>query len=388
LARLEIRGVAKTYPGGIAAVRGVDLTVDDGELFVVVGPSGSGKSTLLRLIAGLEDPDAGSLRLDGRRIDGLAPRDRDVAMVFQDQAPYPHLDVFENIAFGLRARRRPRAEVEGLVRATASVLGLADCLRRPPGTLSGGQRRRVALGRAMVLRPKLFLLDEPFSGLDAPLRASTRAELVALRRELGATMVLVTHDQAEALALGDRVAVLDRGRVAQVGPPMEIYRNPADRSVARFIGQPTLNLLPCLIARDGDDLRIRIVDRDELGPWTAHRATPWAALLFDRGIPRVDLGLRAEQVRVRPAAPFDPAALPATGPAIVSRLEPMGHETLASLAFGPHSLTARLPATTALRPGDRVLVEIDFEGASWFDAGTGIRIDRRPGPEKTNPMSP
>jgi multiple sugar transport system ATP-binding protein len=374
LARLELRGVEKTYPGGIVAARGVDLTVEDGELFVIVGPSGSGKSTLLRLVAGLESSEAGSLWLDGRRIDGLNPRDRDVALVFQDQVLYPHLDVFENMAFGLRARGVPKAEVEDRVRGTSAVLGLADCLDRPPATLSGGQRRRVALGRALVLRPRLFLFDEPFSGLDAPLRASTRAELADLKKKLGATMVLVTHDQGEALALGDRVAVINEGRIVQVARPLELYDRPSSRFVARFIGQPAMNLLPCLIVKEGPELVIRIVHLDELGPWPIPLARPWTSPISEQGNSRVDLGLRPEQVAIRPAGPFSPRSIPPTGPATIRRLEAAGHEILAYLDLGPLELTSRLPPRNPFRVGERVLVDLDFEQASWFDSSTGERL--------------
>jgi len=373
LARLELRAVEKTYPGGIVAARGVDLSVEDGEVFVIVGPSGSGKSTLLRLIAGLESADSGTISLGGRRIDRLAPRDRDVAMVFQEQVVYPHLDVFENIAFGLRARRRPPAEVESLVLATATTLGLGDCLRRRPATLSGGQRRRVALGRAMVLRPRLFLFDEPFSGLDAPLRASTRAEFVDLRRRLGATMVLVTHDQAEALALGDRVAVIDGGRIVQVGPPAEVYDRPANRFVARFVGQPPMTFLPCLAAREDGYLSVRVVDLDDLGPWSFPSSASWASAVLDRASPRVDLGLRPEDVSIRARGPEEAGPTPG-GPAVVRRLESMGHEVVAELAFGPYALATRLPAWSPTRVGDRLDITLDFDRACWFDPASGERI--------------
>jgi ABC-type sugar transport system ATPase subunit len=370
LARLEFRNVEKTYPGGIAAIRGVDLSIEDGELFVIVGPSGSGKSTLLRLVAGLESPDIGTLLLDGRPIEGLPPRERDVAMVFQDQVLYPHLDTFENLAFGLRARRVERSEIEDRVRATASVLGLAECLRRHPATLSGGQRRRVALGRALVLRPKLFLFDEPFSGLDAPLRASTRSELFELHQQIRSTMILVTHDQADALALGDRVAVLDHGRVAQVGRPLDLYERPDSRFVARFVGQPPINLLPCLVSRKESALEVRIVDLEEPGPWSIPWTESWDSLLLDRGALRVDLGLRPEQLTIRPAGSPSTTSSPAT----VRRLEPIGHETLAYLALGPHELIARLPPRTPIQAGDRVPVELEFDHASWFDSSTGNRL--------------
>jgi multiple sugar transport system ATP-binding protein len=374
LARLELRGVDKTYPGGIVAARGVDLTVEEGELFVIVGPSGSGKSTLLRLVAGLESLDGGSVQLDGRRIDGLRPSDRDVAMVFQDQVLYPHLDVFENIAFGLRARRVPRGGIDERVRGTAAALGLEDCLDRMPGTLSGGQRRRVALGRALVLRPRLFLFDEPFSGLDAPLRASTRSELADLNRKLGATMVLVTHDQGEALALGDRVAVMDRGRVAQVGRPLDLYDRPSGRFVARFLGQPPMNLLPCLVAKLDQDLSIRVVDLDGVGPWSIPLSTSWASTLTDRGSPRVEMGFRPEQLVIQAAGPSATIASSPDAPATIRRLESMGHETLAYLELGPHELIARLPSKSFFKLGERVLVGLEFEKANCFDAATGERL--------------
>ena len=374
MARLELRGVDKTYPGGIAAIRGVDLAVESGELFVIVGPSGSGKSTLLRLVAGLETPDSGSILLDGRAIEGLAPVDRDLAMVFQDQVLYPHLDVFENIAFGLRARRVAREEVEARVGHTASALGLDDCLARRPATLSGGQRRRVALGRALVVRPRLFLFDEPFSGLDAPLRASTRAELVGLHRDLRATMILVTHDQADALAVGDRVAVMDGGRVIQVGRPLDLYDRPANRFVARFIGQPAMNLLPCLISRERGVLDVRIVGIDDLGPWPVPWSVGYASLLLDHGSPRVDLGLRPEQVQIRPLGEIPMTSGPPTGPATVRRVELVGREALAYLTFGPFEVVACLPPKTGLRAGDQVLVTLDFDLAHWFDSATGDRL--------------
>jgi multiple sugar transport system ATP-binding protein len=372
LGRLELRGVEKSFPGGIVAAREVDLTVEDGEFFVIVGPSGSGKSTLLRLIAGLESLEGGIISLDGRRIDGLAPVRRNVAMVFQDQVLYPHLNVFENIAFGLRARGVSNHEVDELVRGTSQVLDLTDCLERSPGTLSGGQRRRAALGRALVVRPGLFLLDEPFSGLDAPLRASTRAELINLKRKLNATMVLVTHDQGEAMALGDRVAVIDRGRVVQVARPLDLYDRPSNRFVARFIGQPAMNLLPCLVAKEGSNLTIRVVHLDESPPWSIPLATPWTSPLSDRGLPRVELGIRPEQLSI---SPIDTRPSAIQSLATVNRLEPMGHETIGYIDFGPHEMAVRLPARTAFRPGECVQLAIDLERASWFDADSGERLE-------------
>jgi multiple sugar transport system ATP-binding protein len=375
LARLDLRGVSKTYPNGIVAAQGVDLTVEDGELFAIVGPSGSGKSTLLRLVTGLESLDRGSIWLDGRRIDGLAPADREVAMVFQDQVLYPHLNVFENLAFGLRARRVPKAEADERVRGIASVLGLADCLHRSPSTLSGGQRRRVALGRALVLRPRLFLFDEPFSGLDTPLRASTRAELAELNRQIRATMVLVTHDQGEALALGDRVAVLDRGRVAQVGRPLELYDRPSDRFVARFLGQPPMNLLPCLVLKNGPDLAITIIGVDQFFPWSVPLRTPSTSALTEHGSLRVEMGFRPEHLTIHSLETHPLVSHTLAALAKIRRLEPMGHETLAYLDLGPHALTARLPPRTTHRAGEPVRIELDYERAIWFDSATGDRLD-------------
>jgi multiple sugar transport system ATP-binding protein len=376
LARLELRGVSKTFPGEIEAARAVDLTVEDGELFVIVGPSGSGKSTLLRLVAGLEALDSGSIHLDDRRIDGLPPAGRDLAMVFQDQLLYPHLNVLENLGFGLRARKVARAEVETRVRETAATLGLADCLDRSPATLSGGQRRRVALGRALVLRPKLFLFDEPFSGLDAPLRASTRAELADLNRQAGATMVLVTHDQGEALALGDRLAVIDRGRVVQVGRPMDLYDRPANRFVARFLGQPAMNLLPCLVAGSAESVTVQLEGMEQVGALTLPRELVPERVANEPGSTRWELGFRPEHVAIVGPGPGLGTNQSPSFAATIRRLEPLGHETLAFLDLGPHAVAARLPPRGTDRVGDRVELRLNLGPASWFDSASGTRIER------------
>ena len=372
-ARLELRGVVRTYRGGVVAVDRVDLDVAGGELFVVVGPSGSGKSTLLRLIAGLEGLDAGSIHLGGRRIDGLPPRDRGLALVFQDAVAYPHLDVFDNIAFGLRARKTPRAEVRARVEAAAESTGIADLLGRSPATLSGGQRRRVALARALATRPRLLLLDEPFAGLDAPLRAAIRAEIVALHRRSGATTVLVTHDQAEALALADRLAVLDAGRVAQVGPPRQVYDAPANRSVARFIGQPPMALLPCTVLDAGPDrIGIEPVDARLGAPWLVPRRSAAGLVLAGRAGHPVALGLRAEHVQI--AGLGIPLPDQVTAVATVDRVELVGHEAIATLRLGPYTLAARVDARSSLRTGEVVAVALDLDHASWFDPATGDRL--------------
>ena len=267
MAAIEFQGVSKAYPGGIAAVWRLDLTIHDGERFVVVGPSGSGKSTLLRLVAGLESLTEGALWIGGGRADHLPPRARDLAMVFQNAALYPHLSVFENLAFGLARRGRARSEIAERVARVAGRLGLSDLLRRSPQTLSGGQRQRVALGRALVRQPRAFLLDEPFSSLDAPLRRCVRATVLDLHRDAPTTLLYVTHDQAEALALGDRIAVLDRGRIVQTGPPLDVYNRPANRFVAEFLGNPPMNLLPCHIERIETNLLIQPVGTTPADAW-------------------------------------------------------------------------------------------------------------------------
>jgi ABC-type sugar transport system ATPase subunit len=244
VASIRLEQVWKKYPNGHVAARGVDLTIADGEFMVLVGPSGCGKSTALRMIAGLETPTGGKVVIGHRDVTELPPQDRDIAMVFQSYALYPHMTVRQNLGFGLRMRGVAPATIAGRVESAAKALGLDAVLDRKPGQLSGGQRQRVALGRAIVREPLAFLFDEPLSNLDAKLRLETRAELARLHRRLAATMVYVTHDQEEALTLGSRVAVMSEGRVEQVGPPLEVYRRPATVFVATFVGSPAMNLLP------------------------------------------------------------------------------------------------------------------------------------------------
>jgi multiple sugar transport system ATP-binding protein len=366
LATVELRGIEKVYPGGIEAVRPLDLTIGDGDLFVIVGPSGSGKSTILRLIAGLETPGAGSLWIDGRRADGLSPRDRDLAMVFQVPVLYPYLSVFENLAFGLRARRSAWREVEQGVSEVATLLGLGGLLDRRPATLSGGQRQRVALGRALIRKPRVFLLDEPFSSLDAPLRTALRAELIDVQRRLGTTMIHVTHDQGEALALATRIAVLNDGRIVQTGAPRDVYDRPASRFVGEFLGSPPMNILPCMVDVSESTLQLRIVGVPDEDAWTIGEGAAWAGPLRHRGAGRVDLGVRPEHVRMGDAL--------IVVRALVRRLEPLGHETVAILAVGPHALSLRLPAHTMIGVGTPIAVGLDPDRIVWFDPETGLAL--------------
>jgi ABC-type sugar transport system ATPase subunit len=375
--QVELRGVSKVYPNGVEAVSGVDLTVREGEFFTVVGPSGSGKSTLLRLVAGLEEPTAGSVWVAGRDVTGLAPRDRDVAMVFQNPALYPHLSVFDNLAFGLRARGVARDQVRERVGSVAASLDLSGLLRRRPQTLSGGQKQRVALGRAVARRPLAFLLDEPLSSLDGPLRAAVRDELVGLHQRTAATILHVTHDQAEALAVSDRLALMERGRVVQVGPPREVYERPATRFVGGFLGSPPMNVIPCRVARtDGASAVVALTGVDETTPLRVEPFPSGSRALREGA---ADLGLRPEDVAI--AGPADAKAPGVTwlpGTFEVAGVEYLGHEAIASIILGPHRLLVRVPPTFGARPGGSVAVGLDLGRASWFDPETGLAL--APGP--------
>jgi multiple sugar transport system ATP-binding protein len=294
MAGVVFDGVTKVFRDGTRAVSSLDLEIPDSCLFVVVGPSGCGKTTLLRLAAGLEEPTEGRILLGGKDVTEDAPRDRDVAMVFQNYALYPHMTVFENIAFGLRSRRIPRQEVDRLVSRAASLLGLEGLLRKRPRSLSGGQRQRVALGRAIVREPQVFLMDEPLSDLDAGLRDKMRTEVARIQRTLGVTTLYVTHDQGEALTLGSLVAVMEEGVVRQVGTPQEIYEAPADLFVAGFVGTPAMNLAEATIERDAGGWEVRL---------GSHRLALDAGWLEDREIARYEgrqvvLGIRPEHVRL------------------------------------------------------------------------------------------
>jgi sn-glycerol 3-phosphate transport system ATP-binding protein len=247
LAEVEFRDVVRRYPGGVVALNNLNLTVSDGEFLILVGPSGCGKSTALRLLAGLDKPTSGEIRIGGAVVNALAPGQRDIAMVFQNYALYPHMTVYRNLAYGLRQRRTPRAEVERRVRETADLLQIGELLDRKPGQLSGGQRQRVAMGRALVRKPQAFLLDEPLSNLDAKLRNQVRGDLKRLHREIPVTSIYVTHDQVEAMTLGDRLCVMSNGEVQQIGTTDDIYNRPANTFVAAFMGSPPMNLMPAVV---------------------------------------------------------------------------------------------------------------------------------------------
>jgi ABC-type sugar transport system ATPase subunit len=327
MAGLELAGVRKAF-GDVEVLRGLDLEVEEGELLVVLGPSGSGKSTMLRVAAGLEQPTAGAVRIGGRDVTRVPPSKRNVAMVFQSYALFPHLDAGRNIGFGLSARGMERKEVQQRVRSAAELVGVAELLHRRPHELSGGERQGVALARALARDPEVFLLDEPLSNLDAQLRTKTRAELKRLHAELGRTMVYVTHDQVEALTLGDRIAVLERGLVAQVGTPDEIYGRPADRFVASFVGSPAMNFLP---------------------PETATRF----GLAADG-----EVGVRPEHVRLGEGE--------VEGEVVV--VEPAGSEGLAHVDAAGARLVARVRPEELPEVGQRVRVAVRAADVHRFDA--------------------
>ncbi len=352
MAELVIEGLCKQY-GGQAVLDDISLTVPDGGLTIVLGPSGCGKSTLLRLVAGLETPDRGNIRIGGRDVAGLAPKDRDLAMVFQSYALYPHMDVAGNLAFPLKMRGTPKDEITRRVQATAELLGLAGMLAKKPRELSGGQRQRVAIGRALVREPRLFLLDEPLSNLDAQLRAGMRVELARLHRRLGATMVYVTHDQVEAMTLGQEIVVLARGRVQQIAAPQEVYHRPANLFVAGFMGSPAMNLIPGRVTAGGG---FRADGAPEL-----RLALPAGAPL--RPGEEITVGVRPEHL------------VPGGGdiPAELELIERVGSESVLHLKCGGQNLAARAEAGYRGRVGE--LVELGCAAEDLHLFRDGRRLD-------------
>jgi multiple sugar transport system ATP-binding protein len=363
VAVVSIDGLCKQYSAGHDyAVRDVSLSVADGEFMVLLGPSGCGKTSVLRMIAGLEPITNGTIAIDGRVVNAVPAKDRDIAMVFQSYALYPHMTVRDNLAFGLRRRNVPSGEITQRVDAVAGRLGLTPFLSRKPHALSGGQRQRVALGRAIIRAPKLFLFDEPLSNLDAALRVGTRAEIARQQREIGTTTIYVTHDQAEAMTLGHRVCIMNAGRVVQIGAPMEVYRNPANAFVARFLGNPPMNLLPAALEPVGEAARVRLADMTfDLAHW------PLANLHshLDR---EVTFGIRPEDLYedAPPGMPRHPVA--------VRGIEPLGAETILLLSLGGHDLVARVGRATRFRIGEQAEIAFDPAGVHLFDAATGAAV--------------
>jgi len=355
MATVEFRKLVKRY-GELEVVHAIDLKIQDGEFIVLVGPSGCGKSTTLRMLAGLEDISDGEILIEGRVVNEIEPRDRDIAMVFQDYALYPHMSVYENMAFSLRYRNTRRGEIKARVHEAAEILGLMPYLQRKPKQLSGGQRQRVAMGRAIVRKPQVFLFDEPLSNLDAKLRGTMRLEMKKLHQQLGVTTVFVTHDQIEAMTLADRVVVMNNGHIEQVGTPDEVYHAPASLFVAGFIGAPTMNLIP---VQRGDSNQVRLVENGQAIALPKPIAESASALM---------LGMRPEDVDVAQGA-IAPGQVDM--PAIVEVVEPLGADTLVFTKMSGHPVVARVRPDVRPKPGETVDLRFDLARAHLFDAATG-----------------
>ena len=375
MARVVIENLVKTYPEksgpGVTAVKGINLTIEDREFMVLVGPSGCGKSTTLRMIAGLEEISGGTIAIDNKEVNNVLPKDRYIAMVFQNYALYPHMSVYENMAFGLKLRKMPKSEIDARVRDASAMLGLDAYLDRKPKALSGGQRQRVAVGRAIVRKPKVFLFDEPLSNLDAKMRVSTRTEISKLHAKLGATMVYVTHDQVEAMTMGDRICVMKDGRIMQVDTPLKLYNHPANLFVAGFIGSPAMNLFKGRLHRapDAADLLEFVETSDQS---TSPLRVTLDARLSVRGANHVGkevvFGIRPEDV-------LDTLTLAQPNPARTTEVkvevsEPMGAETYLYLTTGATSFIARVSPTDRFDTGQSIKITFKLEAAHLFDAAT------------------
>jgi multiple sugar transport system ATP-binding protein len=360
VAQVELENLSKIYGGkGEPAVRDLSLDINDGEFLVLVGPSGCGKSSVLRMVAGLEEITEGEIRIDGKRVNEVAPKDRDVAMVFQNYALYPHMSVYDNMAFGLKLRKMPRTEIESRVTETAKFLGLGDYLKRRPRELSGGERQRVALGRALVRRPRLFLFDEPLSNLDAKLRVGMRAEISRLHNQVGATMIYVTHDQVEAMTLGERIAVLEGGLLQQCADPLTLYDRPANRFVAGFIGSPAMNFFNVELS---DDKKGILAGEEAFQLPGAH-----CEVLSSRDGHSLIMGVRPEHLG------FEPRPWGALSGQVGVR-ELLGNEVLLYIDGHYGSLVMRLEPGSLPEVGEAVQVFPDLDRAHFFDPSTGIVI--------------
>ncbi|GAC1345530.1 MAG: sn-glycerol-3-phosphate ABC transporter ATP-binding protein UgpC [Acetobacteraceae bacterium] len=366
MAGVSVRKVVKAYEGGVQAVRGIDLEIADNEFVVLVGPSGCGKSTTLRMIAGLEEITDGEIWIGGNVVNDVPPRDRDIAMVFQNYALYPHMTVFDNMAFGLKLRKLPKAEIRQRVDDAARILDITPLLDRKPKALSGGQRQRVAMGRAIVRNPKVFLFDEPLSNLDAKLRVQMRTEIKKVHQLVPTTTVYVTHDQVEAMTLADRVVVMNGGIIEQVGPPQELYHRPTTRFVAGFIGSPAMNFFPARLTGEAGDPAVRLEDGQTLTIPAGRR---------DRYAPMRDrdvlLGLRPEHLTdtresTRPG--FQPLQI------TVDVLEPMGMETLVHFFVAKTYAVARISPDTTSRPGGPLTLHADMNNMHVIDPASGAVV--------------
>ncbi len=372
MAQVSLRNVSKIYAGAqgkdVTAVERFNLEIGDGEFVVFVGPSGCGKSTTLRMIAGLEEISQGDVCIGGRRVNDVPPKDRDIAMVFQNYALYPHMSVYQNLAFGLKLRKVPRAEIERRVQETSALLGIADYLGRKPKALSGGQRQRVALGRAIVRQPQVFLFDEPLSNLDAKMRVQMRGEIIKLHRRLRATMIYVTHDQVEAMTMGDRIVVMKDGVIQQIDTPLALYKDPVNLFVAGFLGTPAMNFIEGQL-EDGSGSGPVFRARD-YESCTCEFSADSAAKGFSGR--RVVLGIRPEDTKIF----LETEGSPRPGArALVELVEPMGGETLIHLRLGPHSVVCRVDRYIEHNQAEQwVWLQLDAAQARLFDPETTLRV--------------
>jgi multiple sugar transport system ATP-binding protein len=402
VADIVLEDVWKVYPDGTEAVRALDLDIADGEFMVLVGPSGCGKTTALRMVAGLESVSKGTVRIGDRVVNDVQPKDRDIAMVFQNYALYPHMSVFENMAFGLKIQKVPKAEIDQRVREASRILGLESLLARKPKALSGGQRQRVAMGRAIVRHPQAFLMDEPLSNLDAKLRVQTRAEIARIQSDLGVTTIYVTHDQVEAMTMGDRVAVMRRGVLQQVDTPQTLYEHPTNLFVAGFIGSPAMNLFDATLRADGDDVVVEVGDFRWPVPTEVVAARPRLRAFVDR---TVVLGVRPEdmedaslvsdapadrrlrvEVELREALGSDllvhfriaaPPAMTEDAKELASELGPDALARVQQQARGGESVVvARLNPRSRAAKGELVELVVDTHRMHFFDPDTGSGIYR------------
>jgi multiple sugar transport system ATP-binding protein len=368
MARVLVENVSKIYVGDAArevlAVEDVNLDIASGEFMVLVGPSGCGKSTTLRMIAGLEDISRGHVSIDGRRVNDVPPKDRDIAMVFQNYALYPHMTVYENMAFGLKLRKIPKAEIDRRVREAAQILGLTpELLVRRPKTLSGGQRQRVALGRAIVRKPKVFLFDEPLSNLDAKARVQMRFEIIKLHQRIGATMIYVTHDQVEAMTMGDRICLMKNGRIQQVARPLDLYHEPANMFVAAFIGSPPMNFFQGVVLEKKGSLFFREAEKPGVAPFVLEIAAEHRPKLSAHRDRNLILGIRPENLHQRRNDVKCECIA-----AVVEVVEPMGAETFSYLSTGSNEFIVRSAAPLVDKPNLRVELCADMSAARFFEA--------------------
>ncbi len=366
MAEVSLRKVVKMYDD-VQAVRGIDLEIKDHEFVVLVGPSGCGKTTTLRMIAGLEEITKGEIQIGENVVNDVPPKDRDIAMVFQNYALYPHMTVHENMSFGLRLKKFPKAEINSRVEEAARILDIRELLDRKPKQLSGGQRQRVAMGRAIVRNPKVFLFDEPLSNLDAKLRVQMRIEIKRVHQKVRTTTVYVTHDQVEAMTLADRVVVMNNGVIEQVGTPQELYHNPRTRFVAGFIGSPAMNFLPCRLEGNGQGLTLHITDKLAL-PVPAARVARYGSLGGNR---KLLVGLRPEHL-TEARAQMEPGMAPFEAKLDVT--EPMGMETLVYFDVGGTQVCGRVNPNVGAREGAALKMAADLNNMHLVDAETGLVV--------------